>query len=160
MEAAGARGELTRKAIELRQTIPALWQGDQENYYIYTGDLNEGILAMKRWGVEDPGDEALIVMNFSDNTYTDKVFFPPGLGETAREHSRRKTDMPKDNITKWVHEEPAKWVEVFNSDAAGFNAGNEPDHERGWNRVNGEKAYGGYGMNLAPWSVAVFRRKR
>ncbi len=132
---------LTQKAIELRKAIPSLWQGDQDEFHIYNGDLNDGVFAMKRWGVENPDDETFIVVNFSDQAYTDKVMLPQG------------------RVGNIAHAEKVEWEEVFNSDDRSFNGPHARKDEKGYGRVNrGRLSSGKIGINLAPWSIVVFRK--
>ncbi len=79
----------TRDMIRLRKTIPSLWQGDQRQMTIDRSYLGSRVLAVHRRGVENPQDESLIIMNFSN------------FGYSKQEYGLR---MP-----------PGQWREVFNS---------------------------------------------
>ena len=74
---------MNRDAIRLRQSIPALWQGDQREMTLDERYLGSGVINLHRRGREDKDSEVLIVMNTSSYDYRQQYNFrfPPGEWE-------------------------------------------------------------------------------
>lgn len=103
---------LNQAMLQLRTTLPALWQGDQREMQVDRSYLDSGVLVIRRRGRENPGDMVQTVINFSNHDYRNNytMRFPSG-----------------------------EWQEVLNTDDRAFggsgltNAGRRVQGEQGIN---------------------------
>ncbi len=134
---------------KLRQTIPALWQGDHQEMQIDRRYLSSGVLVIRRSGKENPEDKAVIVLNTSDYHYKDnyQIQFSQIQPEAALDGTVTRRAFNGQNPKDWQGE----WEEVYNQQAAEFGG-------NGWTNA-GKRIQDQTALTLPGNSLMIFRKK-
>lgn len=149
--------ELNKALIHLRDTVPALWQGDREEMQIDRSYLGSNILVIRRAGKENPEDKAVIVINLSDYNYNkDYGIRFSEIGESKQQMSINGA--PNQEITlrrNWEGQRQedweGPWEEALNTEDIRYGG-------NGW--TNAGKTFSGNDkITLPGWSISVFRKK-
>jgi maltooligosyltrehalose trehalohydrolase len=124
---------LTRDMIALRRTIPALWEGSEQQMSMDTQYVNSGVLTLHRLGANHPNSQIFAVINFSNTRYPKEIQNPANY----------YVDFPD-----------GQWKEILNTDDKIYG---------GTGATNPSGTYYGEGydkrpIRLGPWSIALFQK--
>lgn len=146
---AGA-SKATQELNRLRQSVPALWQGDQQQMQVDRQYLSSGVLVIRRSGKENPEDKVVIVINNSNYHYKDN--YGMNLSDISESKAQDggviRRAFTGQNPKDWQGE----WEEIFNQQDIQYGG-------TGWTNT-GKSFKGQDNITLPANSVLIFRKKQ